>query len=228
MVIFVRKRPSMLRIQTLLKKIDELSAKEDKLDIIEVDLMLDYTKVLYADLLELRSKKVYTGSLGTETKVEKPKPEEISNTSTTTPPQEIKQQEPQQLQINEEIEIEVKEQEFVASEAPKVAVEAQEGHQKIIPQPEPLQMAFEQKRPKEKRDINKIIGINDKYQYISELFGNDKVAYEETLARVSDFEDADDALSWLKEEVSKEQNWDNELISVQMFYDTVNVFFSAK
>lgn len=224
MVIFVRKRPSMLRIQTLLKKIDELSAKEDKLDIIEVDLMLDYTKVLYADLLELRSKKVYTGSLGTETKANNPKPEEISNT--TAPPQEIKQQEPQQVAKKEEVEIEIKEP--VSVDVPKAAVEEKEEHQETIPQPEPVQIVFEPQQPKEKRNINKIIGINDKYQYISELFGNDKTAYEETLARISDFKQADDAISWLKEEISKEQNWDNELISVQMFYDTVNVFFSAK
>ncbi len=52
----------MQRIQTLLKKIDDLAKKGEKLDLIELDLMLDYTKVVYADLMEVRSNKVYVGT----------------------------------------------------------------------------------------------------------------------------------------------------------------------
>ncbi|MCB9064271.1 MAG: hypothetical protein H6551_03920 [Chitinophagales bacterium] len=43
----------MQRIPTLLSKIQELSNKRDITEI-DVDLMLDYTRVMYADLLELK------------------------------------------------------------------------------------------------------------------------------------------------------------------------------
>src|SRR5688572_16330468 len=60
----------MQRVQTLLQKITELSTKEQH-DIIEIDLMMDYTRVLYADLMECRNRLVFTGAV--------PQPE-------TTPP----------------------------------------------------------------------------------------------------------------------------------------------
>ncbi|MCB0699281.1 MAG: hypothetical protein KDC11_05500, partial [Chitinophagaceae bacterium] len=43
----------MQRIPTLLSKIQELSNKKDIAEI-DIDLMLDYTRVMYADLLELK------------------------------------------------------------------------------------------------------------------------------------------------------------------------------
>ncbi len=44
----------MQRIPTLLHKLHELAANREKNTEIEIDLMLDYTRVLYADLLEWR------------------------------------------------------------------------------------------------------------------------------------------------------------------------------
>src|SRR5690606_13158324 len=44
----------MQRISTLLQKLTELSEQDAQPTVIDIDLMLDYTRVLYADLLELR------------------------------------------------------------------------------------------------------------------------------------------------------------------------------
>src|ERR1044072_7236492 len=45
-----------MRIPTLLQKLSELSSQPDHRTAIDVDLMLDYTRVLYADLLEWRAR----------------------------------------------------------------------------------------------------------------------------------------------------------------------------
>ena len=49
----------MERIATLLDKIREISTKPDA-GIIDIDLMMDYTRVMYADLLEWRNKVAFT------------------------------------------------------------------------------------------------------------------------------------------------------------------------
>lgn len=46
----------MQRVKTLLQKISDLSQKGEALSHIEVDLLLDYTRVMYADLLEHRNR----------------------------------------------------------------------------------------------------------------------------------------------------------------------------
>lgn len=46
----------MQRVKTLLQKISDLSQKGEALSQIEVDLLLDYTRVIYADLLEYKSR----------------------------------------------------------------------------------------------------------------------------------------------------------------------------
>ena len=48
----------MQRIATLLQKLTELST-QGKPSQIDIDLMLDYTRVIYADLLEERKKNGY-------------------------------------------------------------------------------------------------------------------------------------------------------------------------
>lgn len=207
----------MQRIQTLLKKIDELANKADKIDLIEVDLMLDYTKVLYADLLELRSKKVYTGQAERN----------------ITPPPTPTQQPATQAEITEapkkaQEEVIIPEDEIVNYNDKPLNITNSETEPKPVVEEIKIEELPAPQAPKEQRNINKIIGINDKYQYISELFGNDKEAYDVTLKQINNYDNADEAVSWLKSDISKKHNWDDELVSVQMFYDTVNTFFSAR
>ena len=177
----------MQRIQTLLNKISELSNKQGDTDIIEIDLMLDYTKVLYADLLEWKSKTSFTSSL------------EIPDTAPVT-------------------ESTITNTEQIPSEEPEPS---------ITPQTKEEPINQYQHQP-ERKNINKYIGINDKYQYISELFGNDKERYESVLNNINTFDNTESAINWLQTEIRTEQNWSDDIESVQMFYDTVNSFFSSK
>ena len=63
----------MQRMNTLVQKLSELAEKGEKNTIIDVDLMLDYTRVIYADLLEYRSRLVFTSNLP---EAASPEPEE--------------------------------------------------------------------------------------------------------------------------------------------------------
>jgi len=57
----------MQRIEILLGKIGELAKNGDKNTEIEVDLMMDYTRVLYADLLQLKNSLAFRSSVPTAT-----------------------------------------------------------------------------------------------------------------------------------------------------------------
>ena len=58
------------------------------------------------------------------------------------------------------------------------------------------------------KDIRSFIGINDKYQFTNELFGNNKEAYEKTLDKISGFDNLMSAHNWLNETACKAYNWD--------------------
>ncbi len=211
----------MQRIQTLLKKIDDLAKKGEKLDLIELDLMLDYTKVVYADLMEVRSNKVYVGTPEPQPEPKSTSPQQPIEPEVTMPPTntpEIIEPQPTKESIEntgDTAKVSVSDDSI---DTPKPQIQEVDAPEQNDPQPS----------PQEKKNINKVIGINDKYQYISELFNSDKEAYEAVLNTINEFNTADEAIDWLETEVSKEQNWDGELLSVQMFYDTVNTFFSSK
>lgn len=210
----------MQRIQTLLKKIDDLAKKGEKLDLIELDLMLDYTKVVYADLMEVRSNKVYVGT-------PEPQPEPMPTPPKPSIEPEVKVTPPDTPEIKEPV---PPRSEKTEQEEPKVSIKGEDANtpKPVIQEVDVPEQGNPQPIPQEKKNINKVIGINDKYQYISELFNSDKEAYEAVLNTINEFNTADEAIDWLETEVSKEQNWDGELLSVQMFYDTVNTFFSSK
>ena len=163
----------MQRIPTLLQKISELSQKGGNA-VIEIDLMLDYTRVLYADLLEMRNRIAFNESLV-------PGPQDT-----------------------------IKQSEIVADHAP-----------------EKLNQEIQQPEQELKFDIRNIISINDKYQFISELFGNDKDKYYDVLDEINRIANYEEAKSWLKNEISVQQGWNNENMTVQMFYDVVSQFFST-
>jgi hypothetical protein len=76
-------------------------------------------------------------------------------------------------------------------------------------------------------DIRKLIGINDKYQFISELFGNDKETYEIVLTRLNKFGSYADAVTWM-DEVHTENRWDDEHPTVISFYDVMSQFFASR
>jgi hypothetical protein len=208
----------MQRIDTLLQKISELSSKGDKNTVIDIDLMLDYVRVVYADLLEWRGRMVFTGSLGTGV-------EEVS---------------PKQVRGLQHIE--TKEESPVTSELTTNSVSAmpaadlEEVAETAIAEVKTGSLPEQQEKPvgppyyfPEKKDIRKIIGINDKYQFISELFNNDRDTYEKTLDEINKQDSYAGAINWMKENVLfVNENEDDSTETAQTFYDALNTFFSDK
>jgi len=189
----------MQRVQILLQKLTELSKQGDKNTAIDIDLMLDYTKVLYADLLEYRKT------------LDFPIPSLIN--------------EPTLSEMAQKMEKEHKE-------------EAKENISSYKPQANP-DNTFVETAKKEpltdkqtipvtkhiKKNVRQTIGINDKYLIISELFSNNKTAYEEVLDELNKLESYQQALNWLDTNMHNQYGWNEESEAVQLFYGILNNFF---
>ena len=193
----------MHRIATLLDKIKELNDKPDP-SIIEVDLMMDYAKVLYADLLELHNKKAFTESL---------------TTTADSAPEDV-------AEAMEENHAPLEETPIIT--APPVELDNTSlNYKSSQPETNPSGISFAHSHYSD-IDIRQHIGINDKYQYISELFGNNKEAYEEVIAEINSFDSLEEALSWLGQSVAPQYNWNEENESVQSFYRLLQLFFKSR
>jgi hypothetical protein len=83
------------------------------------------------------------------------------------------------------------------------------------PEPKPLPVI------PQSRDIRSLISINEKYQIMSELFGNDKDAYEDALNHINNAASDAAALKWLQEQL-----WVTEERSeaAQSFFELVKRF----
>lgn len=186
----------MQRIPTLLQKLNELAQTDpDKISAIEMDLMLDYTRVLYADLLEWRNRVHFTTSLTGSSPQPQPQPEETAPVEADIP----------------------------TGTAPAVELTHQVNNYDTVEEPAPANLAFNGDQ-----DIRKQIGINDKYQFISELFGNDKEAYENTITQLNACSGYEEAVNWLDEHVHSEYGWNDEQDTVQSFYELLNSFFASR
>jgi hypothetical protein len=193
----------MQRIATLLSKIQELSNKTNG-SLIEIDLMMDYTKVLYADLLEWRNKVAFTEPLIIRTEPEL-----------------------------KEMAAAMEENHSSIEKTPEIAAPAVEldttslNYESVKTEAAPSQVSFS--RPQYIRsDIRELIGINDKYLYISELFGNNKEAYEEVINELNSFDTEEEAIGWLRNNVYREYNWNEDVEAVQYFFSLVGEFFAER
>ena len=79
------------------------------------------------------------------------------------------------------------------------------------------------------KDIRTYIGINDKYNFISELFNNNAEAYEEVLNEINKCANKDAVLAFLDQAgITTLYQWDTEGFSAQVFYNVLNQFFASK
>lgn len=176
----------MERINMLLQKISAITEQNKQNSAIDIDLALDYTRVLYADLLEIRAK-----------------------LTVAVPPAA----EPTLAELTEAMQRELMEEPQPIPEAKSSALPASE--QRLAPQA----------IVNAKNDIRTLIGINDKYLFISELFGNDKDSYEQLLDEINGAWDEDNALHLLKEHTGQYDEEESE--ALLLFYGLVNKFFST-
>ncbi|MCB0697996.1 MAG: hypothetical protein KDC07_11560 [Chitinophagaceae bacterium] len=163
------------RIPILLQKLKELSEQGNNLSAIDIDLMLDYTRVLYADLLEIKKT-----TPAIQPNIPLPKTEEPSAPSSQTTP----------------------------GTEPKIDDTMQYAE---VP-------AF---------DIRTMIGINDKYLFITELFADDRSAYDDAIKTINTFTRSNQAIEWVNKELAKKYKWDPENETTVSFYELLSKFFPS-
>lgn len=190
----------MQRINTLLQKINDLASKDKDAGVIEIDLMMDYTRVLYADLLEWRARVSFNTSL--------------EGSATPEPPvQPVQNAVPEKHGNMDEVPMEVI--------APAMGERVEDAAEEPVVKPPVINI------PKSAADIRKWIGINDKYQFISEMFGNDKDAYETIISQINESGDYSTAIDML-DDVHSERAWSDDDPAIQSFYGILSKFFSER
>jgi hypothetical protein len=193
----------MERIATLLEKIRELNNKSSA-TVIDIDLMMDYTKVIYADLLEWRNRVMFNQAVT------------IGDKTTEDGVAKAMDENHREMESSPDI------------SAPSVEPDTtSSGYETLHPAKDQSTISFITPRISD-TDIRKQIGINDKYQFISELFGNNKEAYEEVVAELNSFDTEEDALDWLHKTVYLQYGWQDDMESVQALYRTIGHFYSTR
>jgi len=76
------------------------------------------------------------------------------------------------------------------------------------------------------RDLRKAIGINDRFQFINELFRGDENMYERCIKTINNFHIYAEAEYWISRELKTKLGWDNENPVVQQFDVLVRRRFS--
>jgi hypothetical protein len=190
----------MHRITTLLQKINDLASKDKDAGVIDIDLMMDYTRVLYADLHEWRARVSFNTSLDGGT----------ATAATTAQP--VQHTEPEKKDDSTPTPV-------------KTPQESQEPIEKVVEESPVKQPVINIPTPS--ADIRKWIGINDKYQFISEMFGNDKDGYEAIMSQINESDDYNLAVDML-DEVHAERGWNDDDPTIQSFYGILSKFFSER
>jgi len=197
-------RSSMQRIATLLEKIAELSSKKET-TLIEIDLMMDYTRVMYADLLEWRNKIAFT--------------EPLTLNSEPTLAEMASAMEENHSTLDESPEV----------TGPAVELDSTSmNYESAAEAVTPSSISFSTPPPYPASDIRQLIGINDKYQFISELFGNNKDAYEEVITEINAFDTEDEAFYWLRNTVAPQYGWKKDDESLVSLFGLVSQFFRER
>src|SRR5690606_33275965 len=186
------------RINLLLSKLYERLSDKDDITAIDIDLMLDYTRVIYADLLELKKENYFPEpgknpvplfpaaeaedatqdikeSGGIFIEIPKPQKDIIHTEDGITEefidaPAETRTQHTASQPVTEDGEIYNAHDKArdTGPETPGTGAPQAE----TVPDPG---------QPKEKEDIRTLIGINDRYLFMNELFHNNKFDYESVL-----------------------------------------------
>lgn len=232
----------MERISILLEKIKTLNSKQN-ISAIDIDLMMDYVKVVYADLMDLRTqidtKEEVNNSQTTSSQIANTPQNDVGETSSEN--SFIINDEPTLEEMTQALENELNDDELEIAPSPIPENPTNNiAHQPLDTnnhtnttqkeQPEKLEkidttpVSF----PTPKEDIRKFIGINEKFVFINELFQNNREAYEEVLKELSDFSNTEDAVKWLTNTVAQPYNWTEDDFNVQDFYRVLDSYYRRK
>lgn len=79
------------------------------------------------------------------------------------------------------------------------------------------------------KDIKKYIGINDRYNFIAELFGGNAEAFDEILTEINNCDSKESATAFLENSgITTLYSWEKEGASEDIFYNILSQFFAAK
>ena len=76
------------------------------------------------------------------------------------------------------------------------------------------------------KDLKQAIGINDKFQFIQELFRGDIDMYERSIKTINECHTLQEAEYWIERELKIRQGWLDDTRPVQHFYSLVKKRFS--
>ncbi|MCF6406721.1 hypothetical protein L3C95_27735 [Chitinophaga filiformis] len=76
------------------------------------------------------------------------------------------------------------------------------------------------------KDLRQAIGINDKFQFIQELFRGDVDTYERSVKTINEMNSLQEAEYWIERELKIRQGWVDDNRAVRQFYNLVKKRFS--
>lgn len=210
----------MDRLEILTKKLIQLNkhVNDRSLEVIDIDLVLDYVRVVYADLLELRSK-ISSNNINTDNQNSD---DERSGEGEKVLQNSIVLETPNSSQNSPEIiekSISDSQPIFNSKESKSIVVEKIQTESTSF-----LDKVLESKQSK-KRDIRQLITINDKFLFMSELFNNDKFDYESALDILNGFSTYNEAENWLEETYFSTNTWNKENQIVVTLLNTIQSMF---
>ncbi len=216
----------MNRVKHCLSKMTELVNNPGKTEIIDLDLLLDYTKIVYAEVLEQRRNLVgnqIVKETVTSYKENKPLPESVIATSK---PKESK------IDLSSEL---LMPQEEVKPKSPVSQPEHETSDSSSGITPTELKSVginFENPSDKAKTasleliDLRKLIPLNDKFAYVIELFNEGNEEYEDAINHLNTVTTYGNTMEWVIANLQNKYNWDVENDLVVKFYDAIKSRFS--
>jgi hypothetical protein len=78
------------------------------------------------------------------------------------------------------------------------------------------------------KNLHLYIGINDKYQIISELFGNNMGAYEAMIDELNSIDTEVGALEWLQDNLYFEYSWTEDSDALTILHIILHKFYLDK
>lgn len=77
------------------------------------------------------------------------------------------------------------------------------------------------------KDIKKAIGINDRFQFINDLFKGDEAMYERSIKTINGFSIYPEAEYWIRRELKTKLGWDDQHDTVKQFDQLIKRRFSV-
>ncbi len=76
------------------------------------------------------------------------------------------------------------------------------------------------------KDLRAAIGINDKFQFMEELFNKDEALFESSIKTINAYKNYAEAQFWIKQNLRNKFNWEEESATVMAFDQLVKRRFS--